>query len=180
MKLTPILAALAASVVLTGCDSPTPTLLSLEPVAAANDTGIDAALLGAWQSAGDKDLIAIVRPGDGGGYQIAIVASGSVLSFQARLLHVKEVEFLDLSPADDNDFRIPGHAIARLWIDGGALRLAFLDTDWLKQQAASLIAHTADARMQLFSPSAAIRAFIDTYGPDDKAFGKVATWQKAQ
>jgi len=179
MKLTTILAALAASAILTGCESPTPTLISLEPAATAADTAIDTALLGTWEQPGDN-VIAIVRAADQGGYQIAILAGSSVLGFQAKLLRVDDAEFLDLSPADDNDFRIPGHAIMRLWIDAGALRWAFLDTDWLKQQAARLIAHSADGKTQLFSPSAAIRAFITAYGASDKAYSKVAMWQKVQ
>jgi hypothetical protein len=182
MKLTAILAALAASAasaILTGCESPTPTLISLEPVATAADTAIDSALLGTWEQAGDN-VIAIIRAADQGGYQIAVLSGSSVLGFQARLLRVDDAELLDLSPADDNDFRIPGHAILRLWVDGSALRWAFLDTGWLKQQAAVLIGHTGDGKMQIFSPSAAIRAFITAYGASDKAYGKVAMWQKAQ
>jgi hypothetical protein len=180
MKLTAILAALAASAILTGCESPTPTLLSLEPVTTAKDTAIDAALLGTWEEPGDKDLTAIVRQGDQGGYQIAIVSGSSVLTFQAKLFRINQSEFLDLSPADDNDFRLPGHAIVRLWIDGSSLRWAYLDTDWLKQQAAALSTHTIDGKMQIFSTTTAIRAFLTTTGEDDKACGKPVTWQKAQ
>jgi hypothetical protein len=180
MKLAALLAALAASIIFTGCESAGPALLSLEPVATAKDTAIDAALLGTWEEQGDKDLLAIVRPADQGGYQIAVVSGGSVISFQARLFYVDKSEFLDIAPSDDNDFRIPGHAIMRLWIDGSALRWAFLDTDWLQQQASALSAHTGDGKMQIFSPTAAVRALIVAFGLDEKAYGKAATWQKVQ
>jgi hypothetical protein len=178
MKLTSMFAALAALAILTGCESPAPGLLSLEPVATAKDTAIDAALLGTWEEQGGKDPVAIIRQGDSGGYQIAVVSGGSLMSFQAQLFRVGEVEFLDLAPADDNDFRIPGHAIMRLWITGSTLRWAFLDSDWLKQQTTALATHTTDGKMQLFSPAAAVRAFVAANGVDDKAYGNVATWQR--
>lgn len=180
MKLTSMLATLAACAILAGCDSGTPALLSVEPVATAKDAAIDAALLGTWEEQGDKDLVCIVRQNDQGGYQIAVLSAGSVTGFQAQLFRVGDAELLDLAPSDDNDFRIPGHAIVRLWINGGALRWAFLDSDWLKKQTAALSTHDADGKMQLFSPSATVRAFLAANGASDKAYGKVATWQRLQ
>jgi len=178
MKLTSILAALAAFAMLTGCEAPTPVLLSLEPVAAAKETAIDPALLGTWEEQSDKDLVALIRQGDHGGYQIAVLSGSTVITFQAQLFRVNDAEFLDLAPADENDFRIPGHAVMRLWINGSALRWAFLDSDWLKQQTTALAAHDGDGKMQLFSPSATVRAFIAANGANDKAYGKIAAWQK--
>lgn len=180
MKLTSILAVFAALAILTGCDSSAPALLSLEPVATAKDTAIDTALLGAWEEQGDKDMVAIVRAGEQASYQIAVMSGTSVTGFQAKLFRVGESEFLDLEPSDDNDFRIPGHAIMRLWLTSGLLRWAFLDSDWLKQQAASLATHSGDGKMVLFSPTAAVRAFIAANGVDEKAYGQVATWQRVQ
>lgn len=179
MKLTAMLAALAAFTILTGCEASAPGLLSLEPVATDNDTAIDTALLGTWEELGDKDPVAIIRQGDSGGYQIAVVSGTSLMSFQAKLFRVGEAEFLDLAPIDDNDFRIPGHAIMRLWITGSALRWAFLDSDWLKQQTTALATHNGDGKMLLFSPTAAVRAFVAANGVDVKAYGKIATWQRA-
>jgi hypothetical protein len=180
MKLTSMLAAAAAFAMLTGCESPAPGLLSVEPVATAKDTTIDAALLGTWQEQGDKDLVAVIRPGDSRGYQISVLSGSTVTSFQAQLFRVKDAEFLDLAPADDSDFRIPGHAILRLWIDGPALKWAFLDSDWLKQQAAALATHASDGKMQVFSPTAKVRAFVEANGADDKAYGQVAAWERVQ
>jgi len=180
MKLTSMLAALAAFAILTGCDTPTPGLLSLEPVATANDTATDSGLVGTWQSQGDKDMVAIVRQADDGGYQIAALTGASVTNFQAKLFRVKDAEFLDLSPSDDNDFRIPGHAVVRVWIDGPAFHWAFLDSDWLKQKAAGLATHSSDNKMQLFSPTDVVRAFIAANGTSDKAYGQMSTWQRAQ
>jgi hypothetical protein len=181
MKLTSMLATLAALAILTGCESPAPGLLSIEPIATAKDTAIDAGLIGTWEEqGGDHDLIAIVRSSDQGGYQIAVLSGNSVTNFQAKLLRVNDMEFLDLAPGDDNDFRVPGHAIMRLWLNGASLRWAFLDSDWLKEQASALSNHSGDGKMQVFSPTAAIRAFIVANGGNDKAYGKTVAWEKAQ
>jgi hypothetical protein len=180
MKLTAMLAALAAFAILTGCESGTPALLSLEPVATAKDAAADSALLGTWQEQGDKDPLAVIRLGDQGGYQIALFSGGSVTNFQARLFRVGDAELLDIAPSDDNDFRIPGHAVMRLWTGASVLRWAFLDSDWLKQKAAALATHSGDGKMQLFSPSADVRALIDANGASEKAYGKVAVWERVQ
>jgi hypothetical protein len=180
MKLASILLLSAGIALLTGCEPIVPSLLSVEPVATAKDSAIDPSLIGTWEQQGEKDLLAIVRPADLGGYQIAVLSGGSVLTFQAKLFRVKQSEFLDLAPSDDNDFRIPGHAIARVWMDGAAFRSAFLDSDWFKQQCAALITHSGGDKMQLFSPTAAIRALLDASGESEKAYGKVITWTRAQ
>ena len=70
MKSTRMLLALAGFLVLTGCDTPTPTLLSLEPLATAQETTFDAALLGTWEDPGDKSTLCIIRPDGRIGYQI--------------------------------------------------------------------------------------------------------------
>ena len=180
MKLTSILPIFAGLAMLTGCETVTPSLLSVEPVATAKDSAIDPSLIGTWEEQGEKDLLAVVRPADQGGYQITILAGGSLMTFQAKLFHVDQSEFLDLAPSDDNDFRVPGHAIARLWIDSGSFRSAFLDSDWFKQQCGGLITHSGDSKMQLFSPTAAVRTLLAVSGESEKAYGKVTTWTKAQ
>jgi hypothetical protein len=176
MKLISMVVAVAAFSLLAGCDVTVPVLISVEAVATANDTAMDAGLLGTWEEQGNKDLVAVIRMADSGGYQISILSGGSVMTFGAKVFFVKESEFLDLAPTDDNDFRIPGHAVVRIWTDGAALRWSFLDSDWLKQKAAGLTAHSADGKMQIFAPAATVRAFIAAYGTDDQAYGKVATW----
>jgi hypothetical protein len=174
-----ILAA-AGFLVLAGCDTPSPSLLSLEPVATDQDAAADAGLPGAWESPSDKDTVCIIRPGDNHGYNILIVSGTSVTGFQAQIFREGPAEFLDVVPADDNDFRVPGHAVARIWTGGGELKWAFLDSDWLKHEAAQLKTHTASEKVLLLSPGATVRNFIATSGRDDKAYGTVVTWQKVQ
>jgi hypothetical protein len=179
MKLTWMLPALAAFLILTGCDNPSPTLLSLDPVASDKDSAVDSALVGSWESAGDH-TICVVRRDDHLGYQFTVLSGINALSFQAQLLHVEDAELLDVTPTDDNDFRVPGHALVRIWTSGGALRWAFLDSDWLKKQAEKLVTRESGGKLLLLSPAEAVRDFIAKNGASEKAYGKVATWQKLQ
>jgi hypothetical protein len=179
MKLTTTSLAAAGFLVLAGCDTPAPSLLSLDPVVTEQDTAVDAGLPGVWEMPGDKDTLCIIKQGDHG-YKITFLGGGSPVEFQAQLFRTGPAEFLDVVPADDNDFRIPGHALARIWTGGGGLKWAFLDSDWLKQAASQLKTRTAGGKLLLLSPGATVRSFIATSGADDRAYGNVVTWQKAQ
>ena len=180
MKLRTMMLAVAGFVVLTGCDTPTPSLLSLDPVVTDQDTAADAGLTGVWETPGDKDTTCVIKRDGNDGYKILFLGGGEPVGFQARLFTVGAAEFLDVVPADNNDFRVPGHAVARIWTGDGALKWAFLDSDWLKQAAAQLPAHTADGKTLLLSPGAIVRNFLATFGTDDKAYGNVSTWQNMQ
>ena len=88
---------------------------------------------------------------------------------------------LDLTPEGSDDFQIAGHALVRIWTEGGALRWSYLDTEWLRKQAAQLLPNkTDDKRMVLTAPGAAVRAFVAKFGVDDKAHGDAFEWQRVQ
>jgi len=124
---------MAGLLVPAGRDTPTPSLLSLDPVGTEQDTAADPGLPGTWESPTGKGALCIIRPGDNNGYDISLLSGGSPAGFQAQLFRVGPAEFLDVVPSDDNDFRVPGHTLARIWTAGGGLKWAFLDSDWLKQ-----------------------------------------------
>ena len=178
MKLTSMLLALAATLILTGCDNP--ALLSLEPVATDQEAVFDPTLLGTWGADHDKDLCIFRRDGDSG-YAITYVSDGSVRQFSARLFRVGESSMLDLTPDGTDGFQIAGHAVVRIWTKGGTLRWAYLDTEWLRKQASQLLPNRADdKRLVLTAPGAAVRAFVAKYGVDDKAHGDTTEWQRVQ
>ena len=178
MKLTSMLLALAGVLILTGCDNP--ALLSLEPVVTDQDAVFDTTLLGTWGASQDKDLCIFRRDGDSG-YAITYLSGGGVRQFSARLFRIGEVSMLDLTPDGSDDFQIAGHALVRIWTEGGALRWSYLDTEWLRKQASQLLPNRADdKRMVLTAPGAAVRTFVAKYGVDDKAHGDATEWQRMQ
>ena len=173
-----MLLVLSGALVLTGCD--TPALLSLEPVVTGQDAAFDPTLLGTWEADHGNDLCIIRRDGDTG-YAITHVSGGSVRQFSARLFCVGEASVLELTPEGTDDFQIAGHAVVRIWTGGGTLRWAYLDTEWLRKQAAQLLPNRADdKRMVLTAPGAAVRAFVAKFGVDDKAHGDAFEWQRVQ
>ena len=129
---------------------------------------------------GDKDTMCIIKQDDHNAYKITFLSGGSPVEFQAQLFRAGPAEFLDVVPAEDNDFRVSGHAVARIWTGGGELKWAFLDSDWLKKQAAPLKTHTDGGKMLLLEPGATVRSFIAKSGADDRAYGNPVTWQKVQ
>ena len=179
MKLISILPALAGFLVLTACDTPSPSLLSIDSVTTEKDTAADPSLSGTWVDADEKATLCIIRPADKSGYDILFIGGNTPTSFHAQLFRIDKTEFLDVTPGDDDDFRVSGHAIARIWNSGTRLRWGFLDSDWFKQQAAPLANHSTEGKMLLLAPPASVRAFIEANGLDEKAYGKTVTWQRS-
>jgi hypothetical protein len=178
MKLTSMFLALASALILIGCDSP--ALLSLDPVATDQEAVFDPTLLGTWGANPDTDLCIFRRNGDTG-YAITYVSDGNVRQFSARLFRVGEASMLDLTPEGSDDFQVAGHALVRIWTEGGTLRWTYLDTEWLRKQASQLLPNkTDDKRMVLIAPGAAVRAFVAKYGGDDQAHGDATEWQRVQ
>ena len=175
-----MLLALAGCLFLTGCDE-TPSLLSIDPVVTDKDSKSDPALAGTWESADDKGPLYIIRSSEKGGYDLICVETGgsAPLTFHGQLFRVGEAELLDLAPTEESDFRIPGHAFARIWT-GGTLRWTFLHSDWLKQQAGKLATRMVGDRMLVLSPGEAVRAFLEANGENEKAYGPIAMWRRIQ
>jgi len=178
MKLTSMFLALAGALILTGCDNP--ALLSLNPVVTDQDAAFDPTLLGTWGASQDKDLCIFRRDGDSG-YAITYLSGGGVRQFSARLFRIGEVSMLDLTPDGSDDFQIAGHALVRIWTEGGALRSSYLDTECLRKQASQLLPNrAAGKRMVLTAPGAAVRTLVPKYGVDDLAHGDATEWQRMQ
>jgi hypothetical protein len=179
MKRISMLPALAGFLILTACDTPTPAVLSLEPVATDQELVAADGFAGVWIS---NDETCVVRRDKDNGktYEITYLG-GSPMGFEGRVFRAGEAMLMEVTPAGDNDFRLPGHALARIWVSGAEFKWAFLDSDWLKQQASQLLAHhQADNKMLLLASGPAVHSFLAKYGTDDRAYGKITTWQRLQ
>jgi len=180
MKFPTILLALMGALVLAGCDNP--ALISLEPAVTAQEALFDPALLGTWESGQGGDLV-IFRHGDGNSYTLTYVGDdGSSRKFDALLFQAGQARLLDLSPHDPDDFQVPGHTLIRVWVTSGSLRWAYLDSAWLRQQAAQELPNRPRGKdkMALMAPSAALRGFLAKYAADDKAHGEIGELQRVK
>ena len=181
MKSIALLAAIAGMIVLTGCEGPpTPSLLSLETVAADSDLVSVEGLAGAWD---DGSGTIVIRRGKDTPSVAKVTYSddNTHLVFNARPFRAGDGLFLDLAPNDSDDFHIPGHALARIWVDGNTLRWGFVDSDWFKQQTGTLPSvQVAEGKTWLTSPGSAVLGALAKYGLNEQAYGKIVTCTRIQ
>ena len=109
---------------------------------------------------------------------------GETVRLRARLGRLGAGLFLDLIPAEKdnpvvhndlyNAHMIPGHTLARVWLDKDSLRIVFLDEDWLTEAIEDgriTLAHVeSEGWLVLTAPTSGLQAFILKYGEDKKAF----------
>ena len=157
--------ALAGALTLTGCSS----LVSLNPFVTAEQAVMDPAMLGVWTNADGKEIYWISQ--DGTDYKIRYVTDSSdAYQFKGRLTVAADVKLLDLVSANEDGFQIAVHTPVRVWIQDNTLRIAFLETDWLKEQAGRQrpTAPTKD-RVLITAPGEAVRIFFTKVAADPKA-----------
>lgn len=157
--------ALAGAITLTGCS----TLVSLNPFVTDEQSVMDPALLGLWTNQDGKDTYRISQ--DGNGYIIRYSSDSSdTFQFKAHLMVAGDVKLLDLVSANEDAFQIAVHTPARVWTEGNTLRFAFLQADWLKEQAGrQLPTVPSKDRTLLTGPGDAVRTFFAKVGADPRA-----------
>ena len=109
---------------------------------------------------------------------------GDTARFRARLGRLGAGLFLDLVPAEKdnpvvhndlyNAHMIPGHTLARVWLDKDSLRIIFLDEDWLteaiKDGRITLTHVETEGFLVLTAPTSGLQTLILKYGEDKRAF----------
>ena len=164
MKVIACTALLAFALVSTGCSQ----LISLQPFVADSEAILDARLAGVWIEGDDTYL---VRQ-DGAGYLIMAYGKSQSDSYKlkARILRVGDARILDLTPAENDAFRLAAHMPVRYWVEGNTVRIAFLDSKWLRALASEqLTVQEVDGRAAITSPAEAVSNFLLTWGADDRA-----------
>lgn len=179
MRSLTILAVVAGSLILGGCDNP--ALISMEPAISDQEAVFDASLLGSWEVKQGGDFCTL-RRGEGNAYAVTFVSDGSARKFEGRLFAAGQARVMDLAPQDSDDFQIPGHALIRILSSGATLRWVYLDSDWLRQHAAAELPSRArgEGKLLLTAPAAPLAAFLARYAADDQAHGEIEEWQRVQ
>jgi hypothetical protein len=157
--------ALASAITLTGCS----TLVSLNPFVTDEQSVMDPALLGLWTNQDGKHTYRISQ--DGNGYNIRYASDSSdAYQFKARMMVAGDVKLLDLVSANEDAFQIAVHTPVRVWMEGNTLRFAFLQSDWIKEQAGrQLPTVPSKDRTLIAGPGDAVRTFFAKSGADPKA-----------
>jgi hypothetical protein len=179
MRILQLTLALAGTLMCAGCSE----MIALHPFVADGEAVQDARLLGVWvDGSGDKEPMYIVRQ-DGNGYTIGRSDNDSpaIYKLKATMLKVGDARILDLTPADEDAFQVAAHTPLRVWMDGATLRMAFLDSKWLRDHAsAELAVQPAGDRLLITSPQEEVTRFLLTYGGDDRAYGKTTVLSRQQ
>jgi hypothetical protein len=175
MRISQLVLALAGTLMCTGCSE----MISLHPFVADGDAIQDARLPGVWLD-GDNPMY-IVRQ-DGNGYTISHSdkSSPAVYKLKAMMLKAGDARILDLTPAEEDAFQIAAHTPLRVWIEGATLRVAFLDSKWLREKASAQLATQAGDRLLITSPQEDVTRFLLTYGGDDRAYGEISVLSRQQ
>jgi hypothetical protein len=154
-------------------------MVALRPFVTDAEAVQDPRVIGVWS---DSDDLFIVRA-NGNGYAISYSSKKEpiVYKLKAQMLKVGEARILDVTPAEDDSFRISAHTPLRVWIDGASLRVACLDSKWLRERAGKELAvEDVGDRLVITSPQEAVTRFLLAYGADERSYGEVSTLTREQ
>ena len=158
----PIFAILGAMVLVTGCGD----LLSLHALYTSQDRVLESALDGRWED--DDDPLTVQRAADG--YNVILQSQKNPSEsekYQVRLVDIAGVRFADLLPEDQI-----GHMFLKVTVTGDQLRVAFFDSEWLRQRVRHEEADIENGRKRavLTSPTSELRRVVAKYAAEPKAY----------
>jgi hypothetical protein len=161
----------ASSIATTGCGD----LLTLHALYTKQDQVFDPAIEGLWES--KDDLLMVKRSEEG--YEVALQAKGINVApsrYEAHLTEIGGVRFADLLP----DEHI-GHMIVRVRSEAGALKLAFLDSQWLRDRVQHENAETEDSDTQavLTLRTPQLKNVVAKYATENRAYDEEVEFTRA-
>lgn len=163
---------LLPAIFLAGCGD----LLTLHALYTPEDQVFDPAMEGRWEN---KDNIAVIsRNGDY--YEMTLSGRGPAATtskWEVHLVDIHGLRFADILPADQI-----GHMIVRVKTEGGKLRVAFMDTDWLRahvpHEEADIERNRKQAVLTLKTPQ--LQSMTAKYALEPKAYDKEIEFQKVR
>lgn len=174
MKLMLLMVAAAGTLLTTGCG---PTL-SLHPLYTEKDVVADLPIEGMWTDEDAREVWVVKKRADG----FEVRSDGEKL--ELRLVRLGELRFLDITCRDEPSLAIPGHLIAKVWMEGEELCAQGMDTDWLKQKVRETgfpnVELSGSKQMILTAPTDALRKFVLLYANEPKAFEETARFHRVR
>jgi hypothetical protein len=153
---------LVAALLTSGCGD----LLSLHALSSSQTRVSDPALEGRWEN--DDERLEVTRAPDR--YQVTLQPkrpAGEEVKWEATLTDLNGVRFADLLAPDT-----VGHMFARVQVTAGELRLAFFDSEWLRQRVPHEEADLQDSRKQavLTAPTPQLRRMLEKFAREPRAY----------
>jgi hypothetical protein len=178
---------LLGSLLMAGCE-PANSLFALYT---DEDKCLDDNLIGEWKQVSPTPLEAarwvFLRERDWTVYKTSLVVLGKRGGFLAkgRLVQLGNARFIDFQGDtdgfDDDETIMPfplieSHMIGRIWIEKDAVRIHFLNSDWVKKQLEEgklTLAHAGSAIAPILNaPTADLRKFALEHAEDKEAFSE--------
>lgn len=154
---------------------------SLRPLYSDKIVTYDGDLLGKWVSVEDDEFTFTLEDTARGMYTLISSESGVTGRFQAVLVDIEDVEFLDIlpeAPKNENGFYadhlLRVHNILRVQRDADTLRVSAFDPEWLETMAAqkelTVDQVPLDGAVLLTASTRDLQSFVRTYAHTPAAF----------
>jgi hypothetical protein len=187
MKICKLLLPVTLALFLMGCgDIDNPLVLSLQPLFTPEDLNFDPGLVGTFGDRENDTTFMFKKSTIGTGYDLIVAEKDGEQktseAFDAHLVRLGGFWFLDFYPAnlpagvEFYSFHLMrGHSIGRIWIEGDVVRIALLDSDWVKKgidEKRLDIKHEIfdDDTILLTDTTLAFQDLASRHGNDEEAF----------
>lgn len=178
---------LGIAAILAGC------IPSLHPLYTDKDLVFDPALIGQWSEENSKESWLFEKAGDDA-YKLTYTdGEGKKGEFQAHLLKLGDLRFLDLYPEDAglkdakrNDFFyfhfVPVHTFIRVRQVTPTLEMSMMETKWLdellKSKPKSIAHETVGERVILTAATKELQSFVRQHAQTAEAWGQPAKFKR--
>jgi hypothetical protein len=169
-------AAVGISILLMGCPA-----RSVFPLFTNDDTVFNPELIGTWIDHKNGDTFSFQKYGEKN-YEVVLreqMGKGRVNreAYTVQLGQIDKFWFIDSYPSKKSGgdhHAVSAHILSRIWIDRDTLRMASLESDWLRAMIDADkidIAHVRrDDDIILTATTEELQAFVALFAEDDKAF----------
>jgi hypothetical protein len=158
---------------------------SVNPLFTDSDSVFDRNLIGTWKVDDGDGQVTFLRQEDD--YRVVYVADGVARAYDAKLVEIVKVRYLDVSPTPGEAKQVeahfrPVHSIWRLTLEGNSLKLVSMNEDFIKQQlqdrSSEIAGRLIDSDVLLTSPTNDLQEFVRSN--PDKLFPaeNSTTWRR--
>jgi hypothetical protein len=88
---------------------------------------------------------------------------------EGTLVKIGDQRILDLTAARQDAFSVPCHVFLRIRPVKEGLKVQFIDSKWIREQAKALPGFVQDNHPVLTAPAAQVAAFLVKFGFDERA-----------
>ncbi len=160
------------SILMSGCGE----LLSLHALFTAKDEVLDPAIEFRWKN--DSDFLIVERASSG--YLLTMKPKKGrkeISKFELHLVDIAGVRFADILLND-----CIGHMIARMRVVDGQLRIAFLDSKWLRDQVPHAEADVSGGEKQaiLIEETPTLKNLVARHAADPMAYDEEFSFRRAK